>query len=69
MGEREEEERAEGTGPQRRRNAREVRRKKIVEERKREGIVGVLIETRTKASGVKAKTAGETEMIGQRDES
>lgn len=33
----------------------------MVEERKREGRVGVLIETRTKASGRRAKTAGETE--------
>lgn len=41
--------------------AREVRRKRMVEKRKREGRVWVLIETRTKASGRRAKTAGETE--------
>lgn len=33
----------------------------MVKGRKREGRAGVLIETRTKASGGRAKTAGETE--------
>lgn len=33
----------------------------MVKGRKREGRAGVLIETRTKASGRRAKTAGETE--------
>lgn len=58
---------AEGRGEGRRdrttemKKKQEVRRKRMVEERKREGRVGVLIETRTKASGGRAKTAGETE--------
>lgn len=41
--------------------ARELGRKKRGEERRREGRDGVLIETGTKASGRKAKTAGEME--------
>lgn len=48
-------------GRARRQGAREVRRKRMAEERKREGRVGVFIETRTKASGGKAETAGEKE--------
>lgn len=48
-------------GRARRQGAREVRRKRMVEERRREGRVGVFIETRTKASGGKAETAGEKE--------
>lgn len=55
----EKEERAEGTGPHRRTTSSRLQRKRVVDGSKRRGRVGVLIETRTKASGRKAKTAGE----------
>lgn len=61
------EKRGQRTGLQRRRKTQEVRRKKMVKERKSEGRVGVLIETRTKANGGRAKTAGEMEKWEDRE--
>lgn len=64
-----EEERAEGTGPGRRRKSKRGQKEEDGRGEEERGAVGVLIETRTKANGRRAEAAGERGMRGQRNES
>ena len=68
-GKEQEEERAEGTGPGRQRKSKRGQKEEDGRGEEERGAVGVLIETRTKANGGRAETAGERGMRGQRNES